>query len=436
MCAFFIRLRCRLGSTKHRRAGPADLDAIAAVRAALSIPVIENGNVRCHADIHANAFKTGCDGVMVGEAALRSPAVFSCPVASCGDAAGAPVSGLKEAAESCSEAAAADLERPMARFKRPRVEFAAAPRPAAEGGGPLARSPASLADVGTQWLAEASASMPPPDCPSAAPLTAYTIAVYLRLCLGRLSCSMGRVMAAADAPHSSSSRGAGGAERALGVESSEDVDDTDCAATAAVPTELGAADALPLPLAALALQWPPNRLPSSSSAAPSAAAGAPAWREAAVPLRHILQHVGNFLGKSGRGPGVQYAFLGGPFRRPSDLRDALQQACGAWPDGVEGAAMDGCSAGPLVGGEVGVEVEVVGLEGADLGCRSGGAADSSSSGNPPKPPSFLDEPCSPGSAASGSPHEPPAVNARALCIARLAGVLASLLPVKAPASEA
>ena len=36
--------------SKHRRCGPANLQQIANIKAALRIPVIANGNIRCRAD--------------------------------------------------------------------------------------------------------------------------------------------------------------------------------------------------------------------------------------------------------------------------------------------------------------------------------------------------------------------------------------------------
>lgn len=127
------------------------------------------------------------------------------------------------------------------------------------------------------WPVTVFGPSPPP-----ARLVAYTAAVYLRLCLGRL---------------------------------------------------LGA-DGAPPPQAALALQLPPPlpplvAMPSHTAAAlPSPAPQPPQSVVAApVPLRHVLQHVGFMLGHTGHGAGVQYAFLAGPFRRPTQLRDALHGCC-------------------------------------------------------------------------------------------------------------
>jgi len=67
-----------LTSARRPRAGPADLAAVAAVARALAVPVLSNGNVRRHADIHAARALTGAAGVMVGEGLLRNPAICAC----------------------------------------------------------------------------------------------------------------------------------------------------------------------------------------------------------------------------------------------------------------------------------------------------------------------------------------------------------------------
>jgi tRNA-dihydrouridine synthase B len=55
----------------------ADWDAIAEVRQALSIPVIANGDVRSVAEIERIQVHTGCQGVMIGRAAIGNPWIFS-----------------------------------------------------------------------------------------------------------------------------------------------------------------------------------------------------------------------------------------------------------------------------------------------------------------------------------------------------------------------
>ena len=56
--------------------GLADRDVIAKVKKSVSIPVIGNGDILCHADGLAMMAETGCDGVMVGRGALGNPWVF------------------------------------------------------------------------------------------------------------------------------------------------------------------------------------------------------------------------------------------------------------------------------------------------------------------------------------------------------------------------
>ena len=54
----------------------ADLRAVKALKVALTIPVLTNGNVRNAAELLESLASTGCDGVMTAEAALDDPAIF------------------------------------------------------------------------------------------------------------------------------------------------------------------------------------------------------------------------------------------------------------------------------------------------------------------------------------------------------------------------
>lgn len=56
--------------------GPADWDAIAEVRQAVSVPVIGNGDVRTVADIERLKAHTGCPAVMIGRGAIGNPWIF------------------------------------------------------------------------------------------------------------------------------------------------------------------------------------------------------------------------------------------------------------------------------------------------------------------------------------------------------------------------
>jgi tRNA-dihydrouridine synthase B len=65
------------GRTKRQAyTGQADWDPIAEVKAAVSVPVIGNGDVRSVADIAAIQARTGVDAVMIGRGAMENPWLF------------------------------------------------------------------------------------------------------------------------------------------------------------------------------------------------------------------------------------------------------------------------------------------------------------------------------------------------------------------------
>ena len=56
--------------------GRADWDKIAALKAAVSIPVVGNGDVETAEDVVAMRRQTGCDAVMIGRGTMKNPWIF------------------------------------------------------------------------------------------------------------------------------------------------------------------------------------------------------------------------------------------------------------------------------------------------------------------------------------------------------------------------
>ncbi|MBQ7397220.1 MAG: tRNA-dihydrouridine synthase, partial [Clostridia bacterium] len=69
---------CVHGRTREQMYRPGvDLEAIAAVKAAVSIPVIGNGDIMSAADALNMKEKTGCDGLMIARGAMGNPWLFA-----------------------------------------------------------------------------------------------------------------------------------------------------------------------------------------------------------------------------------------------------------------------------------------------------------------------------------------------------------------------
>jgi tRNA-dihydrouridine synthase B len=73
--ASLIAMHARTKSQKY--GGQADWDAIAELRASVSVPVIGNGDVSTPEDIDRMKAHTGCDAVMIGRAAIGNPWIFA-----------------------------------------------------------------------------------------------------------------------------------------------------------------------------------------------------------------------------------------------------------------------------------------------------------------------------------------------------------------------
>ncbi len=72
--ADFIAVHGRTRSGKFK--APVDYDAIAEVKASVSIPVIANGDIDSPAKARWVLEHTGCDGIMIGRAAVGNPWIF------------------------------------------------------------------------------------------------------------------------------------------------------------------------------------------------------------------------------------------------------------------------------------------------------------------------------------------------------------------------
>lgn len=75
--AYLVAVHGRTREQKKSKGGDADWEYIAAVKRALRIPVLANGNIQTLRDVKPCLEATGCEGVLSAESLLSDPALFS-----------------------------------------------------------------------------------------------------------------------------------------------------------------------------------------------------------------------------------------------------------------------------------------------------------------------------------------------------------------------
>src|SRR5690606_33834838 len=68
-----LAVHCRTRDQGHR--GEADWSWLTRLKETVSIPIIGNGDIASAEDVK-RMFETGCDGVMIGRAAIGNPWIF------------------------------------------------------------------------------------------------------------------------------------------------------------------------------------------------------------------------------------------------------------------------------------------------------------------------------------------------------------------------
>lgn len=73
-----VQLLCIHARTRDQgHSGPIDLDTLAQVVAAVNVPIIGNGGIRCRAEADEMLTRTGCARVAIGQGAKGNPWIFS-----------------------------------------------------------------------------------------------------------------------------------------------------------------------------------------------------------------------------------------------------------------------------------------------------------------------------------------------------------------------